>query len=119
MLIAIIWVVLAVVVGVAAHERGRSGFSWFLVAVIISPLIAGILLVIFPDLRTHALLEDIRNASSVDDRALSRNLEGRFDGFPADTARSDRQHGGFRVGWALLIAAIVAIALAAWILGRP
>jgi hypothetical protein len=35
---------LAIVVGVAAqHRRGRSGFGWFLLALLISPLIAGLL----------------------------------------------------------------------------
>lgn len=38
------WMLLAVVVGVAAHKRGRMGFGWFVLAVMLSPLIAGLLL---------------------------------------------------------------------------
>jgi hypothetical protein len=40
------WFALAVVVGIAASSRGRSGFGWFLLAVVISPLIAGILVLV-------------------------------------------------------------------------
>jgi hypothetical protein len=42
--IILFWIGLAIVVGVAANTRGRSGGSWFLLAVIVSPLIAGLLL---------------------------------------------------------------------------
>jgi len=37
------WVVLAVIVGVAANTRGRSGLGWFLLALLISPVLAGLL----------------------------------------------------------------------------
>lgn len=37
------WLAAAVVVGVIAAARNRSGFGWFLLAVVISPLLAGIL----------------------------------------------------------------------------
>ncbi|MGH6875935.1 MAG: hypothetical protein ACREHV_01010 [Rhizomicrobium sp.] len=59
MLIALIWLVLAIVVGGAASGRGRSGFGWFLLAVLISPLIAGVLIAVLPDLEGRALLERI------------------------------------------------------------
>ncbi len=39
---------LAVVVGVAANTRGRSGFGWFLLALLISPLISGLLVLALP-----------------------------------------------------------------------
>jgi hypothetical protein len=42
------WVGLAVVVGVAANSRGRSGFGWFLLAVLFSPLLAVIALLLMP-----------------------------------------------------------------------
>lgn len=37
------WVLLSIVVGVAASSRDRSGFGWFVLALLISPLIAGLL----------------------------------------------------------------------------
>lgn len=47
-ILGIIWFVVAIVVGVAAHQRGRNGVLWFLLAVLLSPLIAGLLLILFP-----------------------------------------------------------------------
>jgi hypothetical protein len=41
--IFLFWIGFAVVVGVIAGNRGRSGFGWFLLACIISPLLAAIL----------------------------------------------------------------------------
>jgi hypothetical protein len=67
--------VLAVVVGSAAGGRGRSGIGWLLLALIFSPLIAGLLLAILPDLRTHEMLKTITDVSSVDDRELRRNVQ--------------------------------------------
>ena len=37
------WIGLAVIVGVGANTRGRSGFGWFILAILISPIIAGLL----------------------------------------------------------------------------
>lgn len=48
--IAIFWLILALVVGVAAGSRGRSGFGWFLIAILLSPLIAIIILLVLPKL---------------------------------------------------------------------
>lgn len=37
------WFFLAVVVGIYAARRGRSGIGWFLLAALLSPLLAGLL----------------------------------------------------------------------------
>ena len=44
------WLGLAIVVGVAANTRGRHGWGWFLLAIVISPLLAGLLLLALPRL---------------------------------------------------------------------
>lgn len=41
--IFIFWFVAAIIVGVIASNKGRSGFGWFVLALFISPLLAGIL----------------------------------------------------------------------------
>lgn len=41
--VAIFWFVFALIVGVYAARRGRSGTGWFLLSVLISPLLAGLL----------------------------------------------------------------------------
>ena len=44
------WIALSSVVGVAASSRGRDGGGWFVLALVISPLIAGLLVVALPRL---------------------------------------------------------------------
>ena len=44
------WLIFSVVVAIGASSRGRNGFAWFLVAALISPLIATILLALMPRL---------------------------------------------------------------------
>ena len=36
----VFWLIFAVIVAVAAHGRGRSSVGWFLIAILISPLLA-------------------------------------------------------------------------------
>ncbi|MEN9420197.1 MAG: hypothetical protein RI988_3818 [Pseudomonadota bacterium] len=64
-----LWIGLAVVVGVAATSRGRSGFGWFFLAVVISPLLAGLLVLalgrrnqapVGPTPETHVRCPDCR-----------------------------------------------------------
>jgi hypothetical protein len=47
----IVWVVLCVVIGAWAASRGRSAFGWFVLALVISPLLAALLLLIASDIR--------------------------------------------------------------------
>lgn len=49
-----LWFIFAIVVGFGASGRGRSGFGWFLLALLISPLLAFILLVLLPARSTEA-----------------------------------------------------------------
>ena len=41
--ILLFWVVGAIVVGIVANNKGRSGFGWFVLGLLISPLLAGLL----------------------------------------------------------------------------
>lgn len=41
------WLGFALVVGVAASNRGRSGVGWFLLSLVISPVLGGLLLLAF------------------------------------------------------------------------
>jgi len=49
-----LWFVAAIVVGVGAGARGRNEFGWWLLAMLISPLLAVILLALMPNLRGTA-----------------------------------------------------------------
>lgn len=73
--VAALWVILAIVIAAAASQRGRFGLGWLLLALVLSPLIAGILLAVLPDLYTRDVLKKTARASAVDDRALRKNIE--------------------------------------------
>jgi hypothetical protein len=47
----IFWLIFAAVVGVIASSRGRSGFGWFLISVLISPLLGVLLVALLPSLK--------------------------------------------------------------------
>jgi len=46
--IVIAWIIFSIIVGVAANTRGRNGGGWFLLALVTSPLIAGLLVLALP-----------------------------------------------------------------------
>ena len=56
--IFIFWLLFAVAVGAIASSKGRSGIGWFLLAVIISPLIAVIIVAIIGEIGEPALSAD-------------------------------------------------------------
>ncbi|MES2030882.1 MAG: hypothetical protein V4477_17005 [Pseudomonadota bacterium] len=49
MLIFLIWLLFALIVGVAANARGRNGPGWFLISAIVSPLIGFLFLMAIPN----------------------------------------------------------------------
>ena len=61
----VVWVGLAIVVGVAANSRGRSGGGWFVLAICVSPLVAGLLVLVLPNLRLRLAQEAQLRASKV------------------------------------------------------
>lgn len=48
------WLGLAVAVGILAANRGRTGIGWFLLAVVFSPLLAGIFVLVMRNLAVDA-----------------------------------------------------------------
>jgi hypothetical protein len=50
------WLMFTIIVAVAANTRGRNALGWGILAVLFSPLIAGLLLLALPNLRMEALL---------------------------------------------------------------
>jgi hypothetical protein len=43
-----LWLLLSIIVGAAARARGRDPGAWFILAVVVSPLLAVLLLIAFP-----------------------------------------------------------------------
>lgn len=66
-LIVFIWLIVSIVVGIAANSRGRNGFAWFLVSVLLSPILALLFLLVFPPLTEERDLK-------FDDAELRKNI---------------------------------------------
>ena len=49
-MIILFWVIFAVAVGVFASNRGRSGFGWFLLSLVISPILGLLFVAVSKDL---------------------------------------------------------------------
>lgn len=47
--VVLLWFIFAIVVGIAASSRGRIGFGWFLLSLLLSPVIGLILVLVLPD----------------------------------------------------------------------
>src|SRR5688572_12723677 len=45
------WFVMAIAVGVVASSRGRVGIGWFFLALLISPLLAGLLVFVLSNIK--------------------------------------------------------------------
>lgn len=69
MTIIFVYVALTIIVGVAANSRGRSGIGWFLLALLISPLIAGLLVLALRRIDRDVIASEKR------DRLLANSTE--------------------------------------------
>jgi len=75
--LALIWFALCFVVGTAAYARGRRFWVWSLWAVLLSPIVAGLLVALLPDLYLQERLKELRRQDEFDkvalDKAISAN----------------------------------------------
>jgi hypothetical protein len=62
------WIALAVIVGVVASKRGRFGYGWFLVTLVISPLITGPLVLAL----THQYAAGVAGSASTSVSSVSK-----------------------------------------------
>ena len=54
------WLILAVIVGAAANARGRSPLGWTILTVVLSPVLAGLLLMFLPRLGNEPRADDAK-----------------------------------------------------------
>jgi len=67
----IIWLVICGVVGAFASNKGRSGFGWFLLAFLISPLLGGLILAMTKDLSQERNIDQIKKDNEkLEDRVV-------------------------------------------------
>jgi hypothetical protein len=65
-----VWIVVSWIVGMAARSRGRSWIAWFLLALVISPVIAILVLLAFAPSKNGQLSE----LNSYNDTELMKNI---------------------------------------------
>lgn len=67
-LVPILWFMLSFVIASAASQRGRGPFGWFLLSILITPIVAALFLLLFPPLDNPVM-------ATVNDRALGEAIE--------------------------------------------
>ena len=75
--IFICWMVLSIAAGLFAEvRRNRSGVGWFILALIISPLLAGIFVAILKELPSKKNIQNYIENEMADGRMLANVLRG-------------------------------------------
>ena len=75
--VVLFWFGLAIAVGVLASNRGRSGFTWFLISVVISPLLGFIFVLVMENLSAKQVV-----LIQSDSPSKEVTLEGNYRGEP-------------------------------------
>jgi hypothetical protein len=81
------WVIFSFIVAAAAGARGRSGAGWFLLAIVISPILALIFVLVIPNLAEE---QKARHLAEID-----RNLRPAPSNREAGRAGAGRSKGPF------------------------
>jgi hypothetical protein len=95
--LVILYLIFALAVGFIAGQRGRFGFGWFLVALLISPLIAVIVLALIPSRAHRSSSTDSRLGDQVRDKLLEERFAKHIRGHKPAFAYSmvyDVEFGG-------------------------
>jgi hypothetical protein len=92
----IFWLLFAVVVGVVASSRGRSGVGWFLLAVVISPLLAIILVALMPSKRDAPSAETHVRCAMCAEPILKEALKCKHCGHVFEKSVADREREALR-----------------------
>lgn len=61
--LAVFWISAAIVVGIIGRHRGRSGFGWFLLALLLSPLLAGVLVLVLTNKNAERMLPSLADGT--------------------------------------------------------
>jgi hypothetical protein len=125
MMFVLFWFGFAAIVGVAANSRGRSGGGWFLLAILISPLLAGLLILALPrvgagsEAATLALQSQML-FDAMTDEEKQRVIQARDAREAQRQAVAERQHQYYRQRAAIAryVVAGLFLMLAAWGVGK-
>lgn len=57
---SLLWIIMCVGVGILADRRGRSGIGWFLISLVISPLIGGLIVAALGDRKIKGNVRELQ-----------------------------------------------------------
>lgn len=80
MAILIVWVFCSFIVAAAAGARGRSGVGWFLLAMVVSPILALVFVLVIPNLRDEKRAEELAGLTRrISETQVRERIPPRFD----------------------------------------
>jgi hypothetical protein len=96
------WLIFAFVVAIAASGRSRSGVGWFLLSILLSPLVGLILVLVLPNSRQEQLLTKLAGRSEA---PLPRaSIAGRADRVTVDRTPRPFEPDGVLAGFPYRVA---------------
>lgn len=123
----LMWVLLAVAVGMLAGSRGRSGGAWCLISLVISPLLGFIFLMVQPNLAVQAAAGVQPGASThvkcpkcaewvLPDAVVCKHCGAALEPQPVDRAAIDRRMNAMQDAQHLKIAVVALVLLGLMVL---
>lgn len=94
------WVILSFIVAAAAGARGRSGGRWFILALVISPVLALIFVLVIPNLNDQKRAEELADMN----RRLSQAQGGGRNPPPLDRGEKPFEPDGVFAGFPYQVA---------------
>ncbi len=76
--VVVIWIVLAACIGAVGGNKGRSGFAWFLLALVISPLLALFFVMAAADRRPASAQQPVITQPALSNRLALLRGDGQF-----------------------------------------
>jgi ribosomal protein L40E len=93
---------LAIVVGIFANSRGRSGWGWFFLSCIITPIVTGLLVVVLPNLKAVEIMQREISESKICPQCAERIKDAaivcRFCGYRFESSAPNREMSNSPIG---------------------
>lgn len=116
-MIVLLWLSFAVVAAVAASSRGRNGFGWFVLSVLLSPLVGLILVLVMPNLKAETQHTELMRAFGRAPPPLPQ--AERWQAMKAQGLKADENLRNVLIGSAIVVAIVCGLALIGSMMPSP